>query len=418
MGKPDEDMAKTGPTHLQESASAISLQTQEQDGSGSSTMAHLPPPPPAPTDRYFDDDAADVGGGDDDDLPPLYSDLEHGLAAEQTVVDPLLPAGVGPLAVAPFSRDETTGTEYYVDRRLDTDAIFLASHVRHLAMLPPRPFVHLRGTHTETKRKSDSKTEQQQVIDFDVRVELTDLLYADLSARTPQRRQVLAAGTMEKVRRGTVFPTRAQGFGGKGYRAEDRSPESDLLDDWCRHFCSSKAGLKTFSVERRVVGFDFDALRPKLESLVRRTNYRGSLTVDFPLLNSHAHIYNDCRSNRWRLTRWIVVVFTLTLLSLLTWPWLFFRTARWEVIGIEWLVGDGGTSPGRRSQAEERWYNLWARPIQRAVLSRRQGTLNQADLTDSLDPQPEQRTGMAGAVQAGVEAMGVVNRSFGWGGST
>lgn len=414
MGNPADDKTR----HLRESASAISLHTQDQDLAGGSSGVLAAPPPP--TDRYFDDDAAEMG--DDDDLPPLYSDLEHGATADQVgMADPLLPAGVRAPAVTPFKRDSQTGTEYYIDRRLDTDPIFLADQLRHLALLPPRPFVHVRGTHTETRRKSDNKTEQHRVVDFDIQVELTDLLYADVAAGVPQRRQMVTAANMDKVRRGTVWATRASGFGGKGHAAVDDGPGSDLLDDWCRHYCSTAKGLKKFSLRRHVVGFDFDALRPRIEDLVRRTNYRGSLSVDFPVQNAKVYVYNDCRTSRWRLTKWIEVLFVLTLLFLFAWPWLFFRTARWNVLSVEWLLGDdptGSATSPRRTHTEDRWYNLWARPIQRAVLARRHGTLNQADLAESNEPLPQPQTGFAGAIQAGVEAMGVVNRSFGWGADT
>lgn len=386
-------------TPVAESASAISLRTQE-----SPDLVAAPAPPMG---RYFDDDPAQI---DDDDLPPLYSDHDH-----DEPVNPLLPAGAGPVLIQPFKRDAATGAEYYIDSRLDTDPVFLKDHLERLALEPPRPYVHIRGTHTDSQhRGSDGKKERREIVDFDIQIELTHLLYQDIVAREPLAREMVTAGPFDKVRRGTVFATRAPGFGGSG------APEDGLpgLDEWCRRFCASRAGLKCFTLQREVLGWDDDGLRAKLESLVRSTNYRGSLRVEFPIQNSRVDVYNDCRTSRWRLTRWIEVVFTLTLLFVFTWPWLFFRTARWEVASVRWhmsVAEDGSNRRRYASLSEDRWYNMWARPIHRAVLARRQGMLDQADL-EGVDAPPAE--GFAGAVQQGVEAMGLVNRSFGWGGSS
>ena len=401
MGKSDRDLVPSPnpATPLGESAASLSLH------------AHTAGVSSAPQ-RYFDDDPTELA---DDDLPPLYSDHEHDAPAGPFgVIDPLLPSGAAPLEVQPFLRDKVSGTEYYLDRRLDTDPVFLATHLDRLAQLPPRPHVHIRGTHHQSVRKEDGKSERRQVVDFDIHIELTHLLYQDIQSRQPFLRHVATAGHFEKVRRGTVFATRAPGFGGSGGAAEEGVPD---LAEWCRRFCASRAGLKNFVLERRVLGWDFDLLRTKLEALVRSTNYRGHVAVDFPVLNARAEVYNDCRTNRWRLTKWIEMLFVFTLLFLFSWPWLFFRTARWEVASAQWHMSSRDAQGRKRyaSVSEDRWYNMWARPVQRAVLERRQGTLDQGDL-NRVDAPPQ--SGFAGAVQAGVEAMGVVNRSFGWGGDS
>ena len=248
-------------------------------------------------------------------------------------------------------------------------------------------------------------------VDFDIHIELTHLLYQDIQSQRPFLRETVTASNFEKVRRGTVFATRAPGFGGSGV-AEEGTPD---VDDWCYRFCTSKAGLKNFVFERHVQGWDFDALRTKLESLVRGTNYRGHLQVQFPVLNARTEIYNECLTNRWRLTKWIEMVFVFTLLFIFSWPWLYFRTARFETVNAQWHLSatDGNGRKRYATLSEDRWYNMWARVIQKAVLGRRQGTLDQGDLNRLDNPAAQGR--LADVVEAGVEAMGVVNRSFGWG---
>lgn len=411
MGKSASDTQLPGPEgHVfGESASAISL---------ASPVSELP------TTRYFDDDPAELN---DNDLPPLYSDQDnvtrpfHGSASAPSLsstpggpVDPLLPAAARGFGIRPFKRDPKTETTYYIDRRLSTDPTFLQDQITKLSHVPPRPRLQIRGTHKQAVKKGD-RTETRTIVDFDVQLELTYLLYTDIHAPRAWR-QLKTVTNFEKVRRGTVFTTRAPGFGGSGV-AEEGQPG---LDAWCHRFCASHYGLRSFVFERRISGWDVDYLQEKLEAMVRATNYHGKLQVTFPVHNSRVEIYNDCRTNRWRLTKWVEMLFVFTLLFLFAWPWVFFRTRRWETVYAEWPMSrtetqEDGTARKRYAHmSEERWYNMWARAISKAVIERRQGVLDQSDL-QRAEGAPAREEGFGGAVQAGVEAMGVVNRSFGWG---
>ncbi|RCI11496.1 hypothetical protein L249_7696 [Ophiocordyceps polyrhachis-furcata BCC 54312] len=337
-------------------------------------------------------------------------------------VNPLLPRGTEPLVV-PFGHDSDATTAYYLDSRLDYDPDFLADHIRRLAVIPPRPSVRLRGTHRQRRQRSGDKSHlsgDDVVVDFDIRIDLTHLLYSDIR-RQQSWRALVTAGNFEKVRRGTVFPDRAPGFGGAPCpgAVEEQLDGVPGLERWCHRYCASSSPLRCFSLQRRIVGWDWDLIRRRLEALVRATNYRGHAVVSFPVGNTRADMYNDCRTNRYRLTGWICFVFYATLLFVLSWPWLFFRTRRWETVAAEWYVSRPTSVPGRREYAagvsEESWYNLWAPAIQRALLERRDGQLDQADLERARGQTVA--TGPGGSVREGVQtAMGVVNRSFGWGG--
>ncbi|TQV94848.1 ABC transporter [Cordyceps javanica] len=420
MGKPsdlaapykDDNNNSHPTTPLGEAASSISM--------------HRPNPNSPRRQQYFDSDFdVDAGAGAvadepphaEDDLPPLYSDHDLDAIPAATAADPLIPRGTPNLDVAPFRSSDKSGKTYLLDRRLDTDPAFLQRQLEILAESPPRPLCHVRGTHTETRRRGD-KEEQETVVDFDVEVELTGLLYTD--ARTGASwRQLTAVGNLEKVRRGTVLAKRAPGFGGSGGGSGQAETGTPTVQEWCHRYCASSAGLKSFALERRVTGWDFEHLERKLQRLVRDTNYQGHLRVDFPVHNSRVEIYNECRTSRWRLTKWIEVLCYATLAFLVTWPWLFFRTKRWETVYVAWPLRDPRT--GRyASLSEDQWYNMWARAIQTACLARRQGVLDQGDLASSLQQHPAggdaAAGGFAGVVQAGVDAMAVVNRSFGWGG--
>ncbi|KJK78069.1 hypothetical protein H634G_06652, partial [Metarhizium anisopliae BRIP 53293] len=141
--------------------------------------------------------------------------------------------------------------------------------------------------------------------------------------------------------------------------------------------------------------------------LARAANYRGRVEVRFPVRQARVHVYSDCRVNRWRLTPWVVALFTFSLAFVLAWPVLFLATRRWETVTAEWRMGDGHV------RVEEALYAVWAGTIQRAMLERRRGLLDQGDLQRTWARGGAGRQG--DAVAAAVEAMGVVNRSFGWG---
>ncbi|RDA90237.1 hypothetical protein CP533_6866 [Ophiocordyceps camponoti-saundersi (nom. inval.)] len=404
MGKPSDDLVSSPQQQQQQPQQSPSTRVNEP---GSAISLHATPPSP-----YRDNP--------DDDLPPLYTEHEDFLG--NGPVDPLIPRGANPL-VAPFTHDGDGTRAYYLDSRLDSDPVFLADHMRRLAVIPPRPYVRLRGTHRERRPRSHDKSHassDKEVVDFDIRIDLTHLLYSDIR-RQQSWRALVTAGNFEKVRRGTVFPDRAPGFGGApnpgAVEAQQDGPSG--LDLWCHRYCASSSHLRCFSLRRRIVGWNWDLIRSRLEALVRATNYRGHAVVSFTVENAYADVYSNCRINRWRLTRWICFIFYVTLLFVLTWPFLFFRTRRWETVTAEWYASQPTSVPGRRKYAagvsEDSWYSLWAPAIQRAMLERRDGELDRSDLERARTQTVT--TARGGSVMEGVQAaMGVVNQSFGWGG--
>ncbi|KAF5005507.1 hypothetical protein FDECE_8055 [Fusarium decemcellulare] len=341
----------------------------------------------------------------DDDPPPSYTVSDN----EGPHANPfdLLPINGSSLGLEPFRGTSNDNVVYYLDKRLDTDPDFLEQHINDLAKEPPRPYVRIQGLHRETTKRPKEDQQHKSVVDFDVHVELTPLLYEEMATQRSWQRLV-AANNFDKVRRGTVTKTRAPGFGGSG-PPEEGTPS---VREWCHRYCA-KGGLKAFALERRLTGWDFALVGSKLESLVRSTNYRGQLNITFPTTNARVEIFNECRTNRWRLTRWISLTFYFTFLWLFSWPWLASRTKWFETVHVEWPM----SRPDRRGtlryacMSEDQWYRLWQRPIQQAVLARRQGRLTQDDINDAYNaPGAED---FARGMRAGLE---VVQRTFGWGG--
>ncbi|KAF6819093.1 hypothetical protein CSOJ01_01478 [Colletotrichum sojae] len=382
-------------------------------------------------DPYFDEaGAASSSSIAALDLPPSYSDeptssaadINSSLLADESGSSPLL-----------FRKDASTGAEIHISRRLDTDPAYLESHITSLAQAPPRLYARIEGTHTEHVRRRDDKTESKTVHDFDLRIDMTPFLYRNIGARQSWR-EVRSADNFQKVRRGTVFPTRAPGFGGSSAGGVTEGVQPPTLREWCHRYCASHAGLKTFTLSRTVTGFDDDErLHRQLEDLVRATHYRGKIKVSFPVNDGRIDVYNECRVNRWRFTNWVRLLCYVTFLWVLTWPYLFFRTKRFEVVEAEWAFSRRKRDPqtgkvvGREyvSVTENQWYNMWAKAIYRGVMERRHGELDQRDLRDAEGRQDTSFEDVLanldeGAtrdlVRAGVSAMNAVNRHYGWGG--
>lgn len=394
MGKPTD--TASGPA-----ADSVSLHTNP--GSGSESF-------PA----YHDEDAPELNVDALDDLPPVYSDaLATSSASESLLATPEPPRST---PYKPFVRDLNTGAEYYVDRRLETPAE-LKKHIRALAKVPPRPQIKITGTHSATRKNRDGKTEKTTITDFDVAVEMTPYLYSDAQYRKSWM-QLRTADNGEEVRRGTLLRCRAPGSVG-----DLEVGPKPTLEEWCHRFCASHAGLKCFGLQRQMTGFDFSKIKEELHSLVRATNYRGNLNIRLETKDQVVEVYNDARTNRWRLTSWIQWVFTLTLLFIFTWPYLWLRTKRWEVAVAEWPFSTMGDNGNREyiSISEDQWYNMWGRAIHKAVLEKRQTVLDQSDLRRAQVPEPSFESGNAtvdgavGLFRAGISAMNEVNRQLGWG---
>lgn len=394
-------MGKPSPPKITPDADSVSLQSQ-------------------PSRPYYDDDAPELSISEQhDDLPPLYDEATE-LSTGQNA--PLLAesaVGSGITTLQPFRRDEHI--TYHLDGDLDSDPELLEKHVRAWALVPPRPFVCIKGHHREQRSNRDGKRESKDIIDFDVKVELTPYFFPNARA-SQSNSELRTAENSEKTKRGTIFRKRANVKGNSG-RIELGMAEKPSLTEWCHMYCASHSGLKVFQLKRSLAGFDESRLRRLLDNLVRRSNYRGTLQITFPVHDEQVEVWNDCRTNQWRLTKWIYVMFCVTMLWLLTWPYLFIRTKRFETVSAVWNYSVM-EEDGRKKYttiSEDQWYNLWGRAIIKAVLSKRQGTLDQRDLLAADGTGPTFDTGNAavdgalGFVAAGVNAMNEVNRTLGWG---
>ncbi|KAH7033526.1 uncharacterized protein B0I36DRAFT_321629 [Microdochium trichocladiopsis] len=408
MGKPSFFKGPGGPptsagSSSRDASDAMSLHTNPDSSSH----------PLLGNEDDDDDDALQLAPGIDD-LPPSYSEF-YTDDANAPAAAPTSSATNGPndpfssgsnLPVPAFKEDANTLAQFYISSDFE-----------------------LIGTHSRTTRDSKGKTERKTVTDFDVSVDLTPFLYRDATHRKSWS-YLRTVENSEKVRRGTVLRKRAPGV---KHDLEVGGEAKPGLREWCHRFGASSAGLKCFVLRREMVGFDEAYVRNQLLRLIADTNYRGRYEVRIGMKGDTVEMYNDAKINRWRLTTWVQWLFTLTLLFIFSWPYLFFRTKRWEVAVVDWPFSrmtdgssggsGGGSSNGEPrkeyvSLSEEQWYNMWARAIARAVVEKRQTTLTQLDLARAEGQAPAFTSGnqtVDSLFRAGMGAMNAINHQLGWG---
>ncbi|KAI1813943.1 hypothetical protein GGS20DRAFT_550674 [Poronia punctata] len=381
---------------------------------------------PIPID---DDDIPEVAY---DDLPPSYDDVP---ATDPTPFptainnpNPVRPQDPDSLVVT----DKVWGIQSWVAKSIEEPEC-LERYIHQLATVPPRPYMRVSGTHRESGRERSTSNSRDRIItDFDVSLDITPYLFADARyGRSWSAFRTVENG--EKVHRGTTLRKRAPHS--TGTTAPDFIPDEEMLleagevdnkpglREWCHRFAASHSPLKCFTFRRVVTGFDEDGLSRRLHELVRRLNYRGRVVVNLVVKDDTVHCYNDTTINRWRLTNWIRWLFYLSFLWLLSWPYLFFRTKKWEVVLTEWAFSrtttqhQYGRSKEYVSVTEEQLYNMWAPAFARAVMEKRVVILDQADLRRAHegDLAFDTTTVDGRVIQASIGAMNEVNRRLGWG---
>ncbi|KAF2086726.1 hypothetical protein K490DRAFT_16604, partial [Saccharata proteae CBS 121410] len=310
------------------------------------------------------------------------------------------------------------------------------SHLHHyvhdiLAVLPPRPVIQIRGHHTETVRR-DNKTEKNNVTDFDIMLNLQ----AYLGPPHSSWRTVSLVTPSANAYRGRFRKSRAPGYKQDVEVGDDDAAAALSLGEWCQQFCAAPARLKVFRLSRSVSGIDEQALRSRIETLIRGTHYRGHVDIFFPLEDRAVDIYSNHAVNRWRNTSWIRWLFYLSFLWILAWPLLFFLTKRWAVVEVDWAFsrpsGDG-TAKTYATVSEAEWFEKHRGILRNLVLEGHRGDVSGVDAATPRVARSGARQqqgfrsgndrvdGMVGFLRAGAAAVSAVRTGFqgdleGWGG--
>jgi len=237
------------------------------------------------------------------------------------------------------------------DAHLNTDVEALYQFLRAQAGVPPKPRLRVEGTHSVrsvVRENGHNRTSTSTATDFDLTFDLSSFILASSGGS-----ELVAVGPGERRRRGGRNPAFAT------VAEVEAAPDAR---DRCLEYVRCPAALKEFTLRKRLRGFDEDTLRFHVESMIRSTNYRGTIRVTFPVESRSVVVAPAnivCRIRYGRL-RWL---FYLSFLWLLTWPLLWLLTKRWDVVDAVYDVQAG---------AERDWVDRWGWVLARIVRQKRQ----------------------------------------------
>ncbi|KAF2819018.1 hypothetical protein CC86DRAFT_375426 [Ophiobolus disseminans] len=362
-------------------------------------------------DDYSYDDAPEISG-----LPPSYADSETDSTAAIAAppIHHVTPRSTRTNHNSPsFKNGKPTvcDTLNLLDPKLDADPVALEAELRANAEAAPTPYIYIMGTHKETVKRGDKK-ETQHITDFRIVLNMKRYLYNNFNALDGTSMALTTVENGEKTHRGTILKCRAPGA---KQDIEVGMPKATLTE-WCHRYCASPRMLRIFRLERTVPGLDTTHLKNRLEGLIAATNYRGNVSITFPIEDRYTDIYTCNKINKWRLKTWVCWIFYLTFLWIFTWPYLFFMTKRYSVVKAEWPFSityhDG--SKKYTTVTEEQWFEKWNVAVRRLVLDRYQGEANEQMMEGVIArPADPPMPGTINTGHAGVDsAVGILTQGF------
>ncbi len=288
----------------------------------------------------------------DDDLPPAYSDdaTQSSDYARRDSLDHV------PYEVYQrrWHNDARGSKTTVLSSLLTSDPKALRDYMLYQSRVEPDPTVRMTGTHTETRR-DNKKDEKVNVVDFDLTVSLSGLL-------EPSKRKTTIVENGKKTYRGGRMRTVAPGFKAD-VEASHTAPQTE---EWYHRFCASSASVKTyvclqhlispndinhscrFTITRRITDLHTGYLTRTLTDLLRSTNYRGTISITFPIRDRATTVMSDHFINRYRYNVYIWWTCVILQLWIITWPVLWLMTLRWEVLSARWACKvDGQDFPDR-----------------------------------------------------------------------
>lgn len=227
---------------------------------------------------------------------------------------------------------------------LSSQTAALVALIRAQSRVPPKPQVHIKGT-------------RRSKVDFDIRLNLMSLLVPEDHQRRMDYIRCVSEG--ELAYRGGYKPDVIPEMGDGG------------LEGWCRRFVEDKAQVKSFCLQRVVANMDTTWLEGQLRSLVASTNYKGMVSVTFPVTHSRVVVQSPDKVNKF---------FT----SVTT---LFTGKAKYEVVQAVWPFATSRIGlEGRQCivQSEEVWWREWRDPIRYAIATKRQGWVTNEDKLEAV----------------------------------
>ena len=220
------------------------------------------------------------------------------------------------------------------------DAAALASQIRGLAAVPPKPHIFIQG-------------KRGRRVDFSVQMNLMTLLIPEDPSKRVDYLRCMAPGEM------------AQRGGQQPGLTPDLGPDAGV-EDWCDVFVKDPTSIKSFAVERTVANLDTNWIEGQLRSLVAAMEYKGVVTVKFPVTHARIVVQSPDKHNK----------FFTSVVSL------FSSKSKYEVVKIVWPFATAANGEHGRQcavQSEAKWWDEWKDIIRFAIATKRHGWITNED---------------------------------------
>ena len=142
------------------------------------------------------------------------------------------------------SENHRGSTTVRISPTLSIDPVALKEFIIEEAAICPRPYIQLRGTHTLTRREANGQKKRQEVVDFEIRIDVTDTICRKMThyIGTPEWMKLHIIENSAKAYRGGRTKSRAKGFKADLEASQQVYPS---LGEYCHLFCASSAKLKS-----------------------------------------------------------------------------------------------------------------------------------------------------------------------------
>ena len=242
------------------------------------------------------------------------------------------------------------------------------------AKYPPKYTARILGKHAELHGNTYSNGFNSErfgvftVFDFAVGLDMTHLLVP-----SPDASHSLLSQDFD------IPLPRVKAYRGHRTKTDCVQESAPDAEAYVHSYISSPFPLRSFSLNRRILPHDSAALKALITALVRSINYRGDLSVTFAITNSRVTVYSPCWQNHYREKLWLRWIFYLTFLWVISWPYLWFITRRWEVetTALPCSRASEGENKQYTTKSRESFVKEWETSVTRAVLERMQGGIHE-----------------------------------------
>jgi hypothetical protein len=308
---------------------------------------------------------------------------------------------------------------FYVNNTIAEDPQALYDLIREQACLPPRPFLTIRG------RKGFSTD-----LNFTIDLTLTVLRLKANDGEWNELKVVQDGDGVEAFRGGRCMSlewehaSRLEGLrierdSGNGDRElEDQSllgmngnrldGEGSSLMAWCERFCRDPAGIKTFTLQRDLSGFDHESVRSEVAWYLRSIDYDGQIFVTFNIWNKSLKVYSPrCQWYRHvRESRSFEALMYIAQLWIVLSPLFTYLEGRYGVVRSVWrssrtvkdTVAPSGVSRiFAHGRNEAQIVDLWSTAIAQAVKDRENsGRILRLEYLETLQERTQERMAHVG----------------------